>query len=606
MEIQKIQEILMDTFYEMSVDDGQKHDIVLEDSWMEERFVEAGLIEVSDDMSEELYPKKVHERMVLSRTKAINLDSVAASYSATLKSNNPLQGEFTRSTADSLFVPSCKENEKKHVYLIEFKNGDWKTDEVYNKIKESIFLLNDLEKLDSYAILTDNRTKEKCEVQNLELSKFYKEYTGYDENANFYRNNATFVLVSGRGENCFRNFAELCKRRTDYERMDNILRNISFDVLKKVSGEQNDFGFEYINRLAFLILHANSTNKYMMHFKNIMIFFDRLAYIKEHHTLIKGINDLLNKHPQMIQFLKELLYKDYNNYEKLTELFAGLGYSEADSFLCITAVCSVQPAKGKNLTDDFEIICRFGDIVAKMKKEEYQNRVTKLKDKVEAYCITIDKQVLEEICEKEFCDIDLLLVEKKYDIVVKRAVFILRMMKAHSMGFLGNSNVSIKNLFSNIYENSMIFESVDAEKLKQMLQTESELLVMIAATLSYIKEDVELRNNPLNPYVHVVRQLEYMKDINLRSGDKRFGQFALPLSDKLAQNGEEKIDFEAMLEKIKGKIIKGNHIQEIFPIYFAKRKTIDEEEHKLRNLATRVKGTILYDVQGRKAMDFEW
>ena len=49
-----------------------------------------------------------------------------------------------------------------------------------------------------------------------------------------------------------------------------------------------------------------------------------------------------------------------------------------------------------------------------------------------------------------------------------------------------------------------------------------------------------------------------------------------------------------------------NHIQEIFPIYFAKRKTIDEEEHKLRNLATRVKGTILYDVQGRKAMDFEW
>ena len=103
-----------------------------------------------------------------------------------------------------------------------------------------------------------------------------------------------------------------------------------------------------------------------------------------------------------------------------------------------------------------------------------------------------------------------------------------------------------------------------------------------------------------------MRQLEYMKDINLRSGDKRFGQFAMPLSDKLAQNGEEKIYFEAMLEKIKGKIIKGNHIQEIFPIYFAKRKTIDEEEHKLRNLATRVKGTILYDVQGRKAMDFEW
>lgn len=604
MELQKIRDYLMDTFYNMCVDDGHGHDIQLEDAWMEERFVEAGLIEASASTGKKQYPKPVHEHMVLSHTEALNLDSVAASYSATLKKNDPLLNNFTRSTVDSLIT--MRDDEKKWTYFIEFKNGKWETDEVYRKITDSIFLLNDLEKMDRSAVLTDNRTKVKYDVQNLELSRFYEEYAGFDGTSNFYKNNAVFVLVSGKDENCFRNFAELCKRKSDYAYMNFVLEEIAFDVLKKASAGKYNFGFEYINRLAFMILNANSTNKYMIHYKNILKLFQRLESVKYPDKSNRYIIELLEKYPEIMQFLKELLYKDYRKYDNLMKIFRNLGYTEAKCFLCVAAVCSVQPAKGKRMTDDYKILCNMGDMISGLKNDDYKKYIEKLKEMVQSYSFHLKKELLEEISNENFCEINSLLKEEKWEEAVKRVLFMLRIYASHSMGDLGDVNEKIGDLISNIYGNDLIFENTSPQQLKKMLQQDSEVLMMAAAILSYLQEDIELRDEPWNDYVHMVRQLEYLRDVKSRKGNNRFGQFAAPLSEWLERNKADQMALKTLLDNIEQKIIKGKSIQEIFPMYFVQKETIEEDYQKLRNLAAKVKGKILNDVQGVKAMDFKW
>ena len=605
MELQKIRDYLMDTFYNMCVDDGHGHDIQLEDAWMEERFVEAGLIEASASTGKKQYPKPVHEHMVLSHTEALNLDSVAASYSATLRKDDPLLNNFTRSTVDSLYVVRNK-NKQSTVWFIEFKNGEWETEDVYRKITDSIFLLNDLEKLDQNAILTNNRTKEKFEVHDLELSKFYKEYTDFDGTLDFYKSHAVFVLVSGKDGNCFRNFEKLCKKRADYAGMNYILEIISFDVLKKASEDKYHFGFEYINKLAFLILNANSTNEYISHYKNILYFFERLKAIKCHDKTNKDIIGLLGEYPRFIPFLKELLYQNYSEYEKLINLFQQLGYSEAECFMCVAAVCSVQPAKGRELTDDYQILCDIGKVIVKPQREAYKESIIRWKEKARTYRFDIEKEVLEEISGENFSDIVSLLVQEKFEDALKRTLFILRIREAHSMGKFENMDDAIRKLMSKIYGNDLILKYTTSQQLEQMMQQESDIIIMLAATISFMQEDMELRKNSCNRFVHMVRQLEYLKSLALRTGDKRFGEFASPLGDWLEQNKKNGKKLDDLLDRIEQKIIDGNSIQEIFPMYYIKKKTIGYDQQKLRNLAARAKGKILNDVQGVKAMDFKW
>ena len=125
----EVEKYLVSTFKELSVDDCSRNDIELKNEWELERFEEAGFIDKTEDEYKE-FPFKVHQYVVTSQVKAIDLDNVAASYNATIRERDILRTNECIGSTDALYINNDKIDNC--WYLIEFKNGEWD----YKDIKE--------------------------------------------------------------------------------------------------------------------------------------------------------------------------------------------------------------------------------------------------------------------------------------------------------------------------------------------------------------------------------------------------------------------------------------------------------------------------------------
>ena len=161
---EEAESILITSLKKLSEDDGQGNSIEIENEWMAQRFVEAGLSDADKILNKD-YPVKVNEYVVHSPEMAISMDSIAVSYAATRRRNDVFKINEMPSSVDALDIKG------KQWYFIEFKNGDWKPKDIKIKVYESIILLSNLHELDKNAIIKNNRDSLVKEIENLGISE---------------------------------------------------------------------------------------------------------------------------------------------------------------------------------------------------------------------------------------------------------------------------------------------------------------------------------------------------------------------------------------------------------------------------------------------------
>ena len=267
---EEAESILITSLKKLSEDDGQGNSIEIENEWMAQRFVEAGLSDADKILNKD-YPVKVNEYVVHSPEMAISMDSIAVSYAATRRRNDVFKINEMPSSVDALDIKG------KQWYFIEFKNGDWKPKDIKIKVYESIILLSNLHELDKNAIIKNNRDSLVKEIENLGISKKLGKFMDEDTVPKQCQNNGTLIVVYSDKNHIARLYKELCSFKKDYADMNQILAQMKLQCLEREKAPDTlDFGYPYINKLAGMILSATSVNRKFEYYNAIIKMLKRM------------------------------------------------------------------------------------------------------------------------------------------------------------------------------------------------------------------------------------------------------------------------------------------------------------------------------------------
>lgn len=585
---EEVQKYLIGTFYDISIDDGGGHKIEILDEWMEDRLAEAGFIEKT---TVDKYPKEAYEHMVLSREEAINLDNIAASYAETLQTIDPMRANSTLSTVDAFYT-----DENNRSYFIEFKNGDWKEKEIKGKVFESRALLDDITVLDKYAIITSNREKVKKEIKNLNLSEKLKVYCGLDDNANFYKKQVQLLVVYSNGSNIVREYVRLCQKRDKYDWIEQKLLDENFKALrqKEVQANKVQFGHEMINRLAMLLITANSVNQNFEYYLKIMTMLERMEKLEQNSKEIKKLCEQLNQYPKLV---KVLYVKMYGN-NKATE--------QVNAWKLLEMAIKVSAHKSKKLEleqgDDYNIIKEIAKHTQTNKEKSFSEIMIELYKEIGDVLpeFEVQKNV---ICDENFTNLKMLLEQERHEEFLKRNCFIYQIMHVTKM------EETEKDIKVEMLKNICGMDEMLAEKIARLTANKEKLFMRIVILWNYLYKDRSIRNDIReDSYIHITRQMKYLNELQQHgsAGIQKYGVFAEKIKDKVRYlTGEEKKKrMMSEAEKIKSDIVKGKAIYEIMPLQKIVDITISQEEKEIRKLQAGLKGTVLLDVCGCKAVDF--
>ncbi len=595
---EQVAEYLINTFYDISVDDGGGHDIEITDQWMEERFVAAGLIEKTN---ENYYPKKISEHMVLSREEALNLDNVAVSYAATLRKSDCMRENTTLHTTDAFYV-----NEEGACSFIEFKNGAWKKGEIKKKVYESIVLLNNLQELDKKAVITGNRTKASIETSNLQLSQKMKAYCGLDGTVDFYKKNVQLIVVYSEKKNIAREYQKLCQKKNEYMWMENKLCEVDCSFLRR-DIEENDllgFGYGMINKIARLLLSANSANRNLDKFTAIMKMLDRMKAIEQGDKGIKDVCQRLNEFPEFIEYLYHQMYEGNGRAETFRDKYGDSSLT-AETFMKIAAKMSVERLhveKEKQEKDDYETVFELVNGLKSTQPNKFYNALNEVWI-TENDMPTEVTELKKVISASSFLDLCQLLKQKQFEEVVKRSIFIKRVVAAHD-----EQEIESKNKTA-LLINLCGMEQSTAEKIVQLTDNKMRLFSVILAFWSYLHDCINIREIVQHDsYRHVWRQAGYLKELNQgHKENQKYGRFVSRIKNKTKHlSGTKKLErVMEEIEKIRHEIVEGKAFQEIVPIQSILLLTVSEDDRNVRTLQTELVGAVLRDVKGCRAIDFE-
>lgn len=595
---EQVAKYLINTFYDISVDDGGGHDIEIKDQWMEGRFAAAGLIEKAGG---NFYPKKISEHMVLSREEALDLDNVAASYAATLRNSDCMRENTTLHTTDAFYA-----NEEGVCSLIEFKNGDWKTGEIKEKVFESMALLNDLQELDEKAVITGNRTTESFETNNLQLSQKMKAYCGLDGTADFYKKKVQLIVVYSGKTNIAREYQKLCQKKNQYAWMENKLNEVDCSFLRRDIEEKDLLGFGYgmINKIAWLLLTANSVNRNLDKFTAIMKMLDRMKAIEQGDKGIKDVCRSLNEFPDFIEYLYRHMYEGDTRAETFRDKY-GHNHFAAETFMKVAAKMSVERLyveKEKQEKDDYEIVFELINGLKVKQSDRFYNMLNEVwivENDTPAEVIASRKV----ISDSSFLDFYQLLKQKQFEEVVKRSIFIKRVVTAHDEWEMGPENKTA------LLINLCGMEQSAAEKIVWLTEHKMRLFSVILALWSYLHDCTNIREIvQQDSYRHVWRQAGYLKEFDEgHRQNQKYGRFASRIKDKTKHlSGVEKQQrVVEETEKIRHEIVEGKAFREIVPIQSILQLTVSEDDMNIRRLQAELVGPVLREVKGCKAIDFE-
>lgn len=587
----EIEKYFIGTFYDISVDDGGKNVIEVSDAETEERMISAGLIR---DICEGEYPKKIVQHMVLSDEKALNLDNLAASYAATQQYVDCMRQNCMLSTVDALYVDA-----KKECYFIEFKNGEWKENDISKKVYESKTLLKNLQLMDVEAVITDNRTTDKKKVDNLYISERIANYSGIDGTDEFYKKKVYLVVVYNEGKKDAEEYAKFCSKRENYEWMDQKLSEMEIKWLPKEVFDKDkiNFGYEHINQLANLILTHDSANQNMEKYKAIEKMLDRISDIEKRNKSNKII-DRLNKYSEFLKYIFDNMYSNdadkkfmdtkYQNIINAENLLKFASKKSAEQILLR------ESRRGK---DDYECICELVEEWNDKDKEKFEANTQFLREWKGCRLLKMLPES-PEIYASNFTDIGTLIEKGEYQEAVRRHIFIKRVLQDHHEKIDDETKA---RLAENIYH-------LDKDTANELARQSGNCIgyyFAVLALLDYQSQDVSIKEEiPYDRYQYIKRQIDYLNQLSRKED---YGVFTKRINSKsYGKYGDEKraaVSREA--ENIRKEILEGLDLKHMIPTEYMANLSISNNSKKISKLKTKLENAELYKVLGWKAADFD-
>lgn len=594
----EIEEYLVSTFMNLSVDDSNNSDILLEDKWVVERFVEAELIN-SSILENVAYPLRVHEYVVTSQEKAINFDNIATSYNATMKERDIFRTNECVGSTDALYIKG--DNEKSTWYLIEFKNGDWDYNGIRDKIYDSITLLNNINELDKHCIIKNNREKTRIAIENLNISDNLIKHYGFEATAKFYKEHVKMIVVSSGTKHIAKEYKKLCDLRDFYKEINDIL--LSMDLkLKKAKKYNFNFGYDTINNLANLLITSNSANNAKIKYDSIMKMLDRVLLKKSQQLL-----NVFNKSYELNEYLFDKFYNSNKIVSQYKENICNGKKINSDSMIHIFARGALKNISYENtlgykdnLKDDYEFLESICDIynLSSKDKRKIQKKINDIINKCDG--IVCDRQSVQVIFSEEFFDLDKLIENNNFDELVKRVIFIEKILSQKSSGLIEMQ--SIEKLLINIVnmneQKASMLARVELKDMKEIYDC--------VALWQYLYGDISTEDSVRNDnYMKLIQQA---KLIYMLSNNKEIygGVFHSRIENAVNKCKEEdkRLARDKEVKVIKELLEDGTDIKNILPLQIAINMTVDKNFENIKRLKTMFKGSVLKDVDYCYGIDF--
>lgn len=593
-----VEKYLVSTFMDLSVDDSNNNDILLKDKWVAERFVEAGLIDTSI-LEKAVYPLSVHEYVVTSQEKVIDFDNIAASYNATMKERDIFRTNECIGSTDALYIKG--DNEKSTWYLIEFKNGDWDCNGIREKIYDSITLLNNINELDRHCIIKNNREKTRIKIENLNISNNLIKYYGFESTAKFYKEHVKMMVVSSGTKHLTKEYKKLCDLKDYYKEINDILlcMNLKLRIFKKYNF---NFGYDTINNLANLLVTANSANNGKIKYDSIMNMLDRV--------LLKKSQQVLNTFENSDELNNYLFNKLYNNNRVIKEYKENICKGQkitSDNMIHIFARGALQHMTYENtlsyknhLRDDYEFLESISTIynLSLKDKQKVHNTIKEIINKCDS--IICNKQDIQVIFSEEFFDLDKLIQNNNFDELVKRVIFIEKILSKKSSGLIEMKSIEklLINIFNISEKEACMLTEIQFKNMKEMYDC--------VALWQYLYEDISTEESIRNDnYMKLMQQakLIYMLDSNKEIYGGVFHSRIESAVNKCKEE-DKRVVRDREVKIIKELLENGTDIKDILPLQMAINMTIDKNFENIKRLKTMFKGSVLKDIDYCYGIDF--
>lgn len=592
---QDVENVLIGTLYDISVDDGGNNGIEIPDKWTLERFIEAGIIRNINvgQINTILYPYTLDGHVVFSDKLALNLDNIAASYQETKKRNYVIKINDTLSTIDCLYI-----KEKDAWYLIEFKNGDWNARDIEKKVHETLQLFRDLEKLDNSAVITTNRDKHLIEVNNLNLKTKLEKELGFEASGNFYKNNISLYIVYTDQIKKAGEFRKLCDKAEQYADMDKVFKQ--YKVFEKTEiTPKVDLGYTLVSIFATYLLEATTNNKYYLAYCNIWNMYGRFKKIdgqrcKEYLDVLKTIPIIISKIPTFLS-------------ENGRGLF--VANMSPDEFLRRLAVYSIKYCKEEEMPecelDEYDIVI---GLLNTIMQKDYSEYIDECERVIQLFgdLLSDDKSRLKFICSDEFANEVVDLIGTNFYEVLGRILLIQRITDKKGCHCLTGHQQ--KQLLKNVLH----INDAEADSVLGLVNNDMKLFLKFTALKVYFKRkytcfwDIEK-----DAYMHMCRQIYYIKQLydekEIAGGSKQrtrtYGCFGTLLEDLMIEPSS--IDFQKKVDKIEEKILKGNSRIEIQALQVAVQGLVSKKSIAIQQLKYKFEGSTFKKVDGCKSEDFD-
>lgn len=590
---EEAESILITSLKKLSEDDGQGNSIEIENEWMAQRFVEAGLSDADKILNKD-YPVKVNEYVVHSSEMAISMDSIAVSYAATRRRNDVFKINEMPSSVDALDIKG------KQWYFIEFKNGDWKPKDIKIKVYESIILLSNLYELDKNAIIKNNRDSLVKEIENLGISKKLGKFMDEDTVPKQCQNNGTLIVVYSDKNHIARLYKELCSFKKNYADMNQILAQMKLQCLEREKAPDTlDFGYPYINKLAGMILSATSVNRKFEYYNAIIKMLKRM--IGKDEKNVEQTIRILDENPLLVIYLWNQFYGDnpkMNTYRQ--QLYKSIPLT-GESLMKLAARGSMEGCLRDNeagFADHYEVIQRI------LNRKRYKDEKKQLEELVD-FCKDLLHQESDADILKEdsFFDIKSLLKNDENEEICKRGLFLDRVFCPRGRG----NHISVES-YCQLLKNIAGIDEKTAKELAKRCEGDAGRFYQCVALWQYLYGKADIRQNAKSDYyVKICCQMDLLNDLAENKDKIRYGRFQGAIKDAVSRyKGEEKErEIQKEVQKIVKSIEQGKTVREIMPLYVSAELMVDANAVSVRRLQTLMEGIVLKKVEGCRGVDFE-
>ena len=240
-----------------------------------------------------------------------------------------------------------------------------------------------------------------------------------------------------------------------------------------------------------------------------------------------------------------------------------------------------------HLRDDYEFLESISTIynLSLKDKQKVHNTIKEIINKCDS--IICNKQDIQVIFSEEFFDLDKLIQNNNFDELVKRVIFIEKILSK-----------KLINIFNISEKEACMLTEIQFKNMKEMYDC--------VALWQYLYEDISTEESIRNDnYMKLMQQakLIYMLDSNKEIYGGVFHSRIESAVNKCKEE-DKRVVRDREVKIIKELLENGTDIKDILPLQMAINMTIDKNFENIKRLKTMFKGSVLKDIDYCYGIDF--